>query len=296
MRPVLVLLNPSARSGEHLQAARQALSEAGLHELRVLETSDSEEAARQLSEEVAAQAPMVVVGGGDGTLARAAARLRGSQTALGILPMGSGNTFARSLRLPLQIPAAAKVIAAQHRRQVDVGEVNGILFLNSVTLGLSAAIVEELNSKLKRRYGLLAWPIAALRLTHRHLREMQLELEEPGGRRQVLRTRQLVISNGPCIAASLIPTGSASLNNGRLDVFALGDGHWLGFASSLLALLSHRSDRSRATHFFETTELSVRSARSLAADVDGDLVTQTPLSIRVHPGALTVLAPPASDA
>src|SRR5664279_906491 len=85
---------------------------------------------------VAARCPVVVVGGGDGSLHTAAGILAGTETALGILPVGTLNHFAKDLGLPLDVPAAVKVIVAGTIRRVDVGDANGTVFINNASLGL----------------------------------------------------------------------------------------------------------------------------------------------------------------
>ncbi len=124
--PLPLLINRRSRRGrEHFQAALDALEGAGVA-LRVLGPAGSQAHAGELIDaEVRAGAPAIIVGGGDGTLSAAAGRLAGSGTALGVLPLGTGNTFARSLGLPLDLAGAAEVIAGRSVQSVDLGRVNG---------------------------------------------------------------------------------------------------------------------------------------------------------------------------
>jgi diacylglycerol kinase family enzyme len=93
-----------------------------------------------LRREVEAGAHTVIIGGGDGTLSECASHLIHTNVAMGVLPLGTGNTFARSIGIPLDLNAAARTIATGNVQRIDVGQVNDQIFLNSVSLGLSAEI------------------------------------------------------------------------------------------------------------------------------------------------------------
>ena len=136
------------------------------------------EAARAAS----AHAAIVVAAGGDGTVSSVAAGGLDSPAALGILPLGTLNHFAKDLRLPLDLPEAVGVIAAAHIGTVDVGTVNDRVFINNSSIGVYPDIVQEREAL--RRQGHRKWPamaIATLRVL-RHYRGMtvRIEVEGPG--------------------------------------------------------------------------------------------------------------------
>ena len=89
----------------------------------------------------------MVVGGGDGTLSAAASILAGTDTALGVLALGTLNHFARDLRIPLDLDGAIGVIAAGHHQTVDVGEVNGQVFINNSSIGIYPFFVAERSGR-----------------------------------------------------------------------------------------------------------------------------------------------------
>src|SRR5438034_2772197 len=80
--------------------------------------------------------PLMIVGGGDGTVGAAAAALAGTNTLLGILPLGTLNHFARDLRIPTTLDDAAKLITSGNERRVDVGDMNDRIFINNSAIGL----------------------------------------------------------------------------------------------------------------------------------------------------------------
>ena len=101
----------------------------------------------------AADADTVVFGGGDGTVSTGAAALAGGPKALGVLPLGTFNHFARDLGIPLELEDAVRTIAVGHVREVDVGEVNGRPFVNNSSIGLYPEMV-RVRDELRRHHGM----------------------------------------------------------------------------------------------------------------------------------------------
>ena len=125
-------------------------------------------------------ARMVVGGGGDGTLSAIATVLAGTETPLGILPLGTLNHFAKDLGIPLDIDAAVATLATGRITQVDVGEVNGSLFLNNSGLGLYPVIVH--SGELRQSHGIAKWPAALWATCKAFCPIRATEHSGPGGR------------------------------------------------------------------------------------------------------------------
>src|SRR5688572_9900436 len=133
----------SRRGADWFAPAVDALREEGidLADHRLFEsTQDLAEAVRSTG------APVVIVGGGDGTLSAVAQHFEGTGRVLGVMPFGTGNAFARDLKIPIDIKSAAQIIAGGKTAQVDVGIANGKRFLNVATLGVTTLIARELDS------------------------------------------------------------------------------------------------------------------------------------------------------
>ena len=109
--------------------------------------------------------PLVIVGGGDGTISAAASALVGTKTQLGILPLGTLNHFARDLGIPTEISEAVSLIATGKERRVDVAEMNGRIFINNSAIGLYPLMVRDRDQQRKRlgRSKRLALLIASIR-------------------------------------------------------------------------------------------------------------------------------------
>lgn len=303
---VRLLVNLNARRGrELLGPAQRALAATGLR-VQAVAVRAPWEVGALLRGEVERGAPYVVVGGGDGTLSHAANLLRGTATALGVLPLGTGNTFARSVGVPLDLVGAAQVVAWGQTAAVDVGllqagkletglvEPGERVFLNSVALGLSAEIARSLTPPLKRRLGLLAWPAVGLGTLRRH-RALDLELatgpRTPDRETLRLHTHQLLIANGRYVAGPLRAAPDASVADHRLDVLAFGQGR---LVSLLRAGLGWTAGRPALR--LSAREVAVRLPGRAWASIDGELLAVSELDLRVQPGALRVRVPRDFDA
>jgi len=288
--PITLLINTHSRRGkEHFDAAQEALARAGLSvEAHALESKD--ETIRLLKREIEAGAGLVIVGGGDGTLSECASHLVGTKVAMGVLPLGTGNTLARSLGLPLDLEGAAKAIAAGHVENIDVGRVNGRVFLNSVTLGLSTEIAQALDGPTKKKLGLLAWPIIGGKIIARH-RALHLKVTSQERTFRV-RTHQLIVANGRYVAGPVAASPEASIQNAVFDVFVLGGAQKRSLARAAWRWLRGTHVGNPEERYFQTDNLSVESLhRQLDADVDGEIVETTPLEISLDAKALRIVVP-----
>ncbi len=290
-RPITLIINTRSRRGKAMfDEAVTAVKGAGIPIAEAHAVKDKAASERLLRREVEAGAQTVILGGGDGTLSGCAGHLVNTPVAMAVLPLGTGNTLARSLGIPLDLSGAAQTIAQGHIETMDVGRVNGRTFLNSVTLGLSAEIAHALDGDIKKRLGLLAWPVVGGRVLWRH-RALRLKISS-AERSFSVRTHQLVISNGRYIAGPVAAAPDASVQDSCLRVFALGNAKRRSLAVNTLRLLLGRHVDYDESRYFATRALRVQSAlRAVDADVDGEINEKTPLDLEVLPGALRVVVP-----
>jgi diacylglycerol kinase (ATP) len=290
-RPITLIINGHSRRGKLLFAsARAALEAAGVPLAEAVAVESLDETLRILKREVAEGARLVIVGGGDGTLSTCADYLVHTDVAMGVLPLGTGNTWARSLGLPLDLDEAARVIARGHVEATDVGRVNGQVFLNSVSLGLSCEIAGALSKEVKKKLGLLAWPVVGARVLWGH-KPLLVKVSSSDSTFRV-RTHQLLVVNGRYVAGPISATPDASVQDSSLDVFTLGGAKRGSLLRTTWRWLrgSHRSDP--ASRYFSTRKLRIESLRKpIPANVDGEINEMTPLEIEVLPGALKVVVP-----
>lgn len=242
----------------------------------------------------------LVVGGGDGTLGCAAGVLAGTETALGILPLGTRNHLARELGVPLDLPGAAAAIAAGATRRIDVGRVEGAddggrVFINNASVGLYPALV-RLRDAEQHAYRLPKWlaAIPASVAALRRLRHHRMHLSMPGRSAEVVTPMLFVGNNRYQLDRGRLGQ-RAALDDGLLSVFAVASRRrraLVGFA--LRALVGGSRDDDFAA-VGDTPALAV-SGRSAHIDIaiDGEVVRlPMPLRFSIEAGALRVLAPAA---
>ena len=255
---------------------------------------------RALEEAVAARPHAVVVGGGDGTLASAAAVLRGTGIPLGVLALGTFNHFARDLGVPLELDKAVQAIATGSASPVDVAEVNGRVFINNSSLGIYPAIVRW-RDQLRSRLGLArgkVWTFAWATLTAmRRAPFLDVHLCVDGEVER-LRAPFLLIGNNEYEMEGFHAGTRRTLRSGTLSVYMTRKRSRLRLVVLGLRALfgSLRQARDFETCAARTLEIRSRHGHLLVA-TDGEVhAMPTPLRYRIHPGALRVLLPPARPA
>ena len=167
-RTALVVNVRSRRGRRHFPAVWRQLRAAGLDLLDLRPVADPRRLPEALAGAADSGADLIVVGGGDGTLSEATHQLAHRDVCLGVLPLGTTNNFARSLGLPLHLPAALRILTEGKVADVDLGHVAGRHFANLTSLGLSVQVAEHVPHQLKRILGRAAYPLTALALLPRH--------------------------------------------------------------------------------------------------------------------------------
>ncbi|MBA4020209.1 MAG: sphingosine kinase [Pirellula sp.] len=297
---IIVLVN--AKSG--LDDKRNCREQ--LEELFALENVSAEVRVFQRGEELLGEARraiaegcrVLVAAGGDGTVSGVAAVVAGTETALGVLPMGTLNHFAKDLGIPLTAKDAVRNLVDGRIVQVDVGEVNGRTFVNNSSVGLYPSLVREREHE--QRLGKRKWSafvVAMWTVLGRYpLIHVTLEADEL---RTTRRTPLVFIGNNPYEIRGLKLGTRARLDGGKLSVYLTRDvSRWRLFVFALRALIGNLRE---AEDFdtIETSALSLRlSGRHVHVAADGEVVLlESPLEYRIRPAALNVIVPqPLEDA
>jgi diacylglycerol kinase (ATP) len=231
----------------------------------------------------------VIVGGGDGTLNAALDGLLDTGLPLGILPLGTANNFARTLGIPTDLPAACAVAARGTPQRVDVGRANDRHFLTTASIGLSVAITERLSGGVKRRWGRLAYGIAALQ-AFRRARPFAAEIVWPAGRLRTW-TVQIVVGNGRYYGTALAVAEDATIHDQQLDAYSLEVRHWWELVGLAPSLKRGRHGEKAAVQTMRARELDVLTPVPHRIDVDGEIGPSTPAHFSVLPRALPVFCP-----
>jgi YegS/Rv2252/BmrU family lipid kinase len=280
-----------AADGGIAEKVSSALSGSGIaHHIELIDGGEYEVRCQALAER---GDPLVVVGGGDGTVSAAASALIGTETKLGILPLGTLNHFARDLGLPLKLDEAAAVIAAGKERLVDVGEMNGRIFINNSEDGLYPLMViySDLQRKRLGRSKRLAMIVAAMRTLAR-FNHQRLTLTVNDEKERV-DTPLLFVGNNEYRIDLGAPGQRESMDDGTLSVFVMRKKTRRGFLAATARALLGRTREDDMVRISGVSRLRVGSRRShLTVSLDGEVVTASPpLDYRVRRHALRVIAP-----
>ena len=237
---------------------------------------------------------LLVVGGGDGTISAAASALVGTQTKLGILPLGTLNHFAHDLGIPTDLDEAAQLIARGHIRRVDVGEMNGRIFINNSAIGLYPLMVVDRDLQRRRlgRSKRVAMLVASLRTLIRfnHHRLTLTVNEDRTGR---VDTPLLFVGNNEYRTDIGAAGTREKLDGGELCVFVMRKKTRRGMIAASVRALFNRMRPDDLVRLDHVERLQVASHRSqLAVSLDGEVIrAEPPLDYKIRKQALLVIAP-----
>lgn len=255
-----------AKSGAEIHAGAQAAKEAG--------------------------AAIVVAGGGDGTINAVASHLAGTDIALGVLPLGTLNHFAKDLGIPVELHAAVQVIASGRRAQIDVAEVNGRIFVNNSSIGLYPQIVRhrEQQQRLGRsKWNAFFWALLSAGRRFPFYR-ITVCIDGQEHRRS---TPFVFIGNNRYTMEGFHIGQRDRLDAGVLSFYsAQGIGRLGMFKLAFSAMLGRLHQASNFESSL-TTNLTIETKRhSLRVSTDGEVtVMNAPLRYRTRVGALCVIVP-----
>jgi diacylglycerol kinase (ATP) len=262
------------------------------HDLRVAAfhvASDHAELRRHVERAAKAGAPAILVGGGDGTMAHAVDALARGTPVLGVLPLGTGNSFVRSLGFdPDDLEGAVAAVARGTLGRIDLGRVNGTYFANFATIGLSSEIAAATTTSAKSWSGPLAYALAAVRPLFGH-KAFRARIRWRGGRLD-LRTEDIIVANGRFFGSTPV-TPDATLVDGRLALFTNDDPTRAGALRTYIAFGLHRQATLRGAHAVSAAKFEIRTRARQWISIDGSLLERTPARFRVARKALRVYLP-----
>lgn len=234
----------------------------------------------------------VVAGGGDGTINTIASAVAGTHIPLGIIPMGTLNHFAKDLKIPLPLEEAVAVISDGVHRSVDVGEVNGEVFINNSSIGIYPYLVLDRDRRRKQQ-GWSKWPAMTMAffraLRNFPLRRLRIRAQDW---HDACRSPCVFIGNNEYHLKGSSFGSRERLDGGELCLFIARQQSplallWLG-VRCLAGVVDQRDLR---TGPVAAVEVNSRRRRLLVA-LDGEIRSmQTPLRYRIRPAAIRMLAP-----
>lgn len=277
------------------EAAREVLTKAGF-DLEDIQPSEMEKA---LKTAIAGGTKRILVAGGDGTIATAAALVANTDVELAILPGGTLNHFAKDHGIPTDLDEAAIAAAGRATVRADIGYVNDCVFLNTSSIGAYVTFVRD-RERLEKYVGYRIASLIAAVQTMYHLRTFSVTLEVEGAKK-TYRSSMVFIGVGE--RELKMPTLGSRVKNGRRGLHVMivrGHGKARLFAIALAAIAKGTKEASKLPEFdnFVVDSCRIDLTRSHATiGIDGELKKmETPLDYRIERDALhLVTAPPKED-
>jgi len=292
---IVVIVNAGSGGGNDaalVDRLADHFKSAGLHaEIELAHGGDEITAA--VGNAVARRPRLIVAGGGDGTVSTVAATLVDTGIVFGVLPLGTLNHFAKDLGIPLELDGAVAVLAHGEAAPVDVGEVNGRIFVNNSGLGLYPDIVHD-RERQQKRLGPGKWPAFAWAMLAALRRYPFLGVTLVIDGKEVLRRTPFVfIGNNEYRMEGFAIGERSGMEDGLLSLYvAQRPGRWRLFQLAIRALTG-RLRQARDFDAILATEIVVQSKKKrLRVAADGEVTVMTPpLHYRVRPASLIVMRP-----
>ena len=284
----ILIVNAGSRKGADVfDQARDKLIAAGvdLLEAKKCKTAKSMETAVK---QALKKAPMVIVGGGDGSLSSFVDFFIGTDVVFAFLPLGTANSFARTIGMPLDLDGAVKVIATGEPRKIDVGCINGDYFLNAAAMGIAPKVAETVPHGLKRKLGRLGYLLWAS-WSAANFRAFRVKLED--GKRTVrMWATEVRIANGR-YHGGIELIENADVKSGEIVIQVVTGRSVLKLGWSYFASAAKLKARRQTVREFVSQKFTLSTKPRMRVSIDGEVARETPLEISAVPDAVTIAAP-----
>jgi diacylglycerol kinase (ATP) len=290
---ILVIINPASgparrgRAEERIAIAARVLSEAGTSH-RIQLTERRNHAYDLAAAAVEAGVKLVIAWGGDGTLNEVGQALAFRNASLGLIPGGSGNGFARELKIPFDPELALRRTLSGSDRVIDAGEIAGRMFFNVAGIGLDAKVAADVSASNNRR-GLVPYLAASAReLVAYFPCEYAIETDAGAFRKTAL---VIALANSPQYGYAARIAPGAQLDDGVLDLVIVEPRSFVGNAVRIPSLFTGTFHRSAGVSLLRVRQLRVSSKTRMLFHLDGEVIEgERELTARVHAKALRVRA------
>ena len=285
---IYMICNPIAGSGkgEKIGQKIQSLLEQKSIDCRLIMTERPGHATELALDLRHRGARMVLAIGGDGTALEVARGLAGSETALGVIPAGTGNDFIKTLGLPPEPEAALEHILSHSPRKTDVGEINGDIFLNEIGTGFDVSVLDWAAKAKKYCRGILPYFYGVMQTLFR-FRAISLTYAVDGGEPVTREAFVMGVANGKWIGGGIAIAPEAAADDGLLDVVVVDTIPRRKLMGRLAGLMKGKILTFPETHFIRASFVSF-SSPSMRVNVDGEIVPAEKVEARILPGLLLV--------
>jgi YegS/Rv2252/BmrU family lipid kinase len=287
-KQAILVVNAGSRTGADMFAeAREKLTAAGV-ELLDAKKCKTQATMERAVREALKKAPMVIVGGGDGSLSSMVDHFMGTDVVFAFLPLGTANSFARTIGMPLDLDGAVEVIANGEVRKIDLGCIDGDYFLNAAAIGLAPKVAESVPHGLKRTLGRVGYLLWA-GWSAANFNAFRLSLND--GRRTYYRwATEVRIANGR-YHGGLELIENADVKSGEIVIQVVEGRSIAKLGWSYLTAALKLAARHEAVREFRGRWFRIDSHPSMQVSIDGEVGASTPFEVRAVADAVTIAAP-----
>jgi diacylglycerol kinase family enzyme len=288
IRSAALIVNARSRKGQKMFKRACAATRDLPYPVDAHAVKDPKNLEKTVEKALAAKPDLVILGGGDGTISGLVDLLVGKGVVLGVLPLGTANSFARSLHLPLDVEGAIEALRTGKPKRIDLGMIDGDYFCSTAAMGISPQIAETVPHNLKKvlgRAGYLGW--AAWQFLR--FKPFVLIVGE-GADAQRMTVSEVRISNGPFHGGTEL-VDAADITSGEIVVQAVCGTAKRKLVKNWAASVIRHKARHEDVRDFRGTSLRIATEPRLPISIDGEVLARTPVTAHVAAGAIEVMAP-----
>jgi YegS/Rv2252/BmrU family lipid kinase len=287
-RAVLIVNTRSRQAARAYAEAKRLLGEAGLMLEASYPVRNAERLHEIVREEIAKGGKFIIVGGGDGTISSVVDHFAHANIVFGVLPLGTANSFARTLGIPLDLPGAIDILANGKVADVDLGKINNDYFANGSSIGMPSIIGRATPHSLKKWLGRGAYALVGVAKFMRYKPFRCIVTID--GRENTFETLDVRIANGGYQGGVLVAP-EAHLESGRIVVHVLeGRSRWTLAKEWARVAFGVPFDAGRMT-VLTAPSLTIDAAPMQHVAIDGEVITRTPIQVSVARNALLLMVP-----
>ncbi|MCL3817217.1 phosphatase PAP2 family protein [Aeromicrobium wangtongii] len=294
---VAVVINPSkiADVEDFKTRVRTVAEGSGWNEPIWFETSVEDPGHGQATAALAQGVDLIIAAGGDGTVRAVCEKAARSGTAVGIIPLGTGNLLARNLAIPLNTRDALDVAFGGQDRAIDLSTLEtdsgtSTSFLVMAGLGMDAAIMTGVNDQLKSRVGWLAYFVSGIKAARFPAMKVQITVDD--GEPRKFRARTVVVGNVGFLQGGIPLLPDAQIDDGLLDVVVIAPKRFIGWLAIIVRIVGRRKRTNERLDRLTGQKVHVRAEKPVPMQLDGDPVGEgQEITAQVQPGILLVRVP-----
>ena len=288
-KQAVLVVNAMSRNGaDAFERVRGMLEERAVDLIEAHAIKDPDEMRPTVQRALANKAPMIIVGGGDGSLSSTIDDFLGTDSVFAVLPLGTANSFSRTLGVGPDLEAAVETIATGRKMRIDLGAIDGDYFANAAAMGLSPLIAETVPHKLKRYLGMVGYMLWAARVAFK-FRPFRLHVDDGKVVHKTWATEARIANGTHHGGVELVE--SADLQSGEIVVQAVTGRSLFGLAWSWFATLFKLRARKQTVSEYRGRQLKVVTRPKQKISIDGELSAETPVTVTVARAAVWVAAP-----